>query len=162
MTGHSRSKNGVASLAYVPVISIQLVKPCHGYRDRRVKPGDDALHHSRDAICIRVLFKRHESLPRTDGRRSFLPPLKTREAERRTAHHGYPHRKEMRARSFATARLSALLRGYALRFVTPTRPGPRFLESPDANGRTLSDASAAGTLQSDHVPDGTMPRPPAS
>src|SRR5580692_9522541 len=68
----------------------------------------------------------------------------------------------MRARSFATARLSALLRGYALRFVTPTRPGPRFLESPDANGRTLSDASAAGTLQSDHAPDGTMPRPPAS
>ena len=66
----------------------------------------------------------------------------------------------MRARSFATARLSALLRGYALRFVTPTRPGPRFLESPDANGRTLSDASAAGTLQSDHAPDGTMPRPP--
>ena len=57
------------------------------------------------------------------------------------------------------ARLSALLRGYALRLFTPTRPGPRFLESPDANGRTLSDASAAGTLQSDHAPDGTMPKP---
>src|SRR5271155_3528130 len=68
----------------------------------------------------------------------------------------------MQARSFATARLSALLRGYALGLFIPTRPGPRFLESPDANGRTLSDASAAGTLQSDHAPDGTMPRPPAS
>ena len=30
----------------------------------------------------------------------------------------------------------------------PTRPGPRFLESPDANGRTLSGASAASTSQS--------------
>ena len=30
----------------------------------------------------------------------------------------------------------------------PTRPGPRFLESPDANGRTLSGTSAASTSQS--------------
>jgi len=46
--------------------------------------------------------------------------------------------------------------------VTPRpRPGPRFLESPDANGSTLSGTSAAGTLQSDHAPDGTMPKPPA-
>ena len=43
----------------------------------------------------------------------------------------------------------------------PARPGPRFLESPDANGRTLSGTSAASTSQSDHAPDGTMPRPPA-
>src|ERR1700728_3485728 len=103
-------------------------------------------------------------LPRTDGRHFIFIylPWKTREAERRTAHLRYPHLKEMRARSFATARLSALLRGYALRFVTPTRPGPRFLESPDANGRTLSDASAAGILQSDHAPDGAMPKPLAN
>ena len=59
------------------------------------------------------------------------------------------------------ARLSALLRGYAPGLFIPTRPGPRFLESPDANGGPLSDASAAGTLQSDHAPDGTMPKPPA-
>src|SRR5579862_550428 len=61
-----------------------------------------------------------------------------------------------------TARLSALLRGHAPGLFIPTRPGPRFLESPDANGRTLSGTSAAGTLQSDHAPDGTMPKPPAS
>ena len=36
--------------------------------------------------------------------------------------------------------------------------GPRFLESPDASGRTLSGTSAASTWQSDHAPDGTMPR----
>ena len=45
-----------------------------------------------------------------------------------------------------TARLSALLRGHAPG--TPTRPGPRFLEPPDANGRTLSGTSAASTSQS--------------
>jgi hypothetical protein len=39
----------------VPVISIQLAKPCHGHRDRRAKPGDDELDRSRDAICIRVV-----------------------------------------------------------------------------------------------------------
>jgi len=50
MTGHSRSKNGVASLAYVPVIPIKLAKLCHGHRDRRVKPGDDTFHRSRDAL----------------------------------------------------------------------------------------------------------------
>ena len=100
-------------------------------------------------------------MPQTDGRHFIFASPETREAERRTAHLRYLHLKEMQARSFATARLSALLRGYALRLFTPTRPGPRFLESPDANGRTLSDASAAGTLQSDHAPDGTMPRPPA-
>src|ERR1700685_2781276 len=44
------------------------------------------------------------------------------------------------------ARLSALLRGHAPG--NPTRPGPRFLESPDANGRTLSGTSAASTSQS--------------
>src|ERR1700728_2487368 len=109
------------------------------------------------------LFKRHESFA-SNGREAFhfYLPWKTREAERRTAHLRYPHLKEMQARSFATARLSALLRGYPLRFVTPTRPGPRFLESPDANGRTLSDASAAGILQSDHAPDGAMPKPLAN
>jgi hypothetical protein len=42
----------------VPAISIQLAKPCHGYRDRRVKPGDDAFDRSRDAIRTRVIVTR--------------------------------------------------------------------------------------------------------
>ena len=37
---------------------------------------------------------------------------------------------------------------------------PRFLESPDASGRTLSGTSAASTSQSGHAPDGTLPKPP--
>jgi len=55
-----------------------------------------------------------------------------------------------------TARLSALLRGHALGFL-PTRPGPRFLESPDANGRTLSGTSAASTSQSGTCRTGRCP-----
>jgi hypothetical protein len=35
----------------VPVISIQLARLCHSYRDRRVKPGDDAFDCSRDAAA---------------------------------------------------------------------------------------------------------------
>ena len=40
--------------------------------------------------------------------------------------------------------------------------GPRFLESPDPNGRTLSGTSAASTWQSGHAPDGRCPEPPGS
>ena len=39
----------------VPVISIQLAKPCHGYRDRRIKSGDDESDRSRDAVRTRVI-----------------------------------------------------------------------------------------------------------
>jgi hypothetical protein len=54
------------------------------------------------------------------------------------------------------ARLSALLRGHAPG-LHPTRPGPRFLESPDANGRTLSGTSAASTSQSGTCRTGRSP-----
>jgi hypothetical protein len=40
MAGHSRSQNGVASLAYVPAISIPKA-PCSTKRDSRDKPGYD-------------------------------------------------------------------------------------------------------------------------
>jgi hypothetical protein len=39
MAGHSRSKNGVASLAYVPAISIVQLRQCPIYRDARNKRG---------------------------------------------------------------------------------------------------------------------------
>src|SRR4029078_11004619 len=41
MAGHSRSKNGVLSHAYVPAIPLR-VPPNSPYRDRRDKPGDDS------------------------------------------------------------------------------------------------------------------------
>jgi hypothetical protein len=41
MAGHSRPKDGVASLAYVPAIPIQLAQLCHASRDARVKPAHD-------------------------------------------------------------------------------------------------------------------------
>jgi hypothetical protein len=40
MAGHSRSKNGVAWLAYVPAISLRVALR-HPKRDHRDKPGDD-------------------------------------------------------------------------------------------------------------------------
>jgi hypothetical protein len=43
MPGHSRSKNGVVTLAYVPGISIRLARRCHRNRDCRVKPGNDEI-----------------------------------------------------------------------------------------------------------------------
>jgi len=42
MAGHSRSKNGVASLAYAPAISMRRAQ-CLPDRDRQDKPGDDGL-----------------------------------------------------------------------------------------------------------------------
>jgi hypothetical protein len=44
MAGHSRSKNGVALLAYVPAISIPGAQSCLLKRDRRDKPGDDGCY----------------------------------------------------------------------------------------------------------------------
>jgi hypothetical protein len=41
MAGHSRLKDGVASLAYVPAISIREALHCPPKRDGRVKPGHD-------------------------------------------------------------------------------------------------------------------------
>ena len=40
MAGHSRSKNGVASLAYVPAIPTRRA-PCLPKRDARLKPAHD-------------------------------------------------------------------------------------------------------------------------
>jgi hypothetical protein len=39
--GHSRSQNGVASLAYVPAISFSWARYCLLKRDGRDKPGHD-------------------------------------------------------------------------------------------------------------------------
>jgi hypothetical protein len=41
MAGHSRSKNGVASRAFVPAIPFKGARPCPPKRDHRDKPGDD-------------------------------------------------------------------------------------------------------------------------
>src|SRR6266496_2478273 len=40
MAGHSRPKDGVASLAYDPAIH-RTKRPCSIWLDRRAKPGDD-------------------------------------------------------------------------------------------------------------------------
>ena len=52
----------------------------------RAPQDEDVKFRSRDAICIRVIFKRHESFA-SNGREAVLQaPLVRREAERREAH----------------------------------------------------------------------------
>ncbi len=140
---------------------------------RRVAGADNFSPFSRRAFAPE-LWSRHakKALPRTS--------LKRREAERRQAHHGFRPAAERKpasvcgARYFRPlprigaglrqrrrARLSAPHRGHAPRGLTPELgSGPRFLESPDPNGRTLSGTSAASTWQSGHAPDGRCPEPP--
>ena len=116
-------------------------------------------------FCARVILHASRKLPRTDGRHLCAS---TREAERRTAHlvqEPHPENSKVRAWPRPDKRdrspFGAPPRSCARDSPSPTRPGPRFLESPDPNGRTLSGTSAASTSQSDHAPDGTMPKPPA-
>jgi len=113
---------------------------------------------------------RHRHERRGTNGTIFCLPQNVREAERRKAHpretapsdaarlqvFSIPVCREDRG---GGARLSALHRGYA---PMPVRPrlgfGPRFLESPSANGRTLLGTSAASTSRTGHAPDGTMPK----
>jgi hypothetical protein len=137
---------------------------------RRVKSGDDESLRCRDAPSHPSFAKKtpRKAKPKT-------PPLKQgrRSAERRTTG---PHRKAMRRASFL---LPLMLRGPrppgphgagALAFRRPTaasevfsasaRLRPRFLEPPDANGRTLSGTSAASTSQSGTRRTGRCPSRP--
>ena len=56
MPGHSRSKNGVASLAYVPGIPLEVSSQCIAKRGGRDKPGhDDTTHPRRLTVSARKL-----------------------------------------------------------------------------------------------------------
>jgi hypothetical protein len=131
-------------------------------RHHRKRGNDDADLHSRDANSIRVfLHAIQESLPRTDGRPCIASQDVFAPKEGGGAPNGAPRLPRLDAQARPrpdkrTARLSALLRGHAPGFL-PTRPGPRFLESPDANGRTLSGTSAASTSQSGTCRTGRCP-----
>ena len=65
MAGHSRSENGVASLAYVPAIPIILVKHCLPKRGHRDKPGDDKLLKKRLYSGLRAAEDQRVDVVRT-------------------------------------------------------------------------------------------------
>jgi hypothetical protein len=90
---------------------------------------------------------------KSDAARTLTPALPLRRGPRPDPDRARPHG----AGALAFRRPTAALRRF-----DPARLRPRFLESPDANGRTLSGTSAASTSQSEHAPDGTMPKPPVS
>jgi hypothetical protein len=148
--------------------------------DRRVKPGDDELFGCRDAPSHPSFAQAKKSQAKKEFPRSLLQTR--REAERREAHQPEPHRQAMRrapsllsshcgrteAQDFIEPWTSKNGAG-ALAFRRPTaasevlasaRLRPRFLESPDANGRTLSGTSAASTSQSDTCRTGRCPSRP--
>ena len=108
---------------------------------------------------------------------TFRDHAKRREAERRTAHHGFRPAAERKACQRMRRAPSLVSRKRGIKTAAPSPfgapprscaegpdprlgSGPRFLESPDPNGRTLSGTSAASTWQSDHAPDGRCPEPP--
>jgi hypothetical protein len=123
-----------------PAISIELAKPCHGYRDRRVKPGDDMLLRSRDAIRTRVIGTRSNKATNLSlsapifarEYRRWLPVpsrsvfqvtmyerRKSKEAERRQTRSQRPHPAGCGARGSPRARLSASHHGACCSERTP-------------------------------------------
>jgi hypothetical protein len=116
----------------------------------------------------------HAKKSQAKKRRQKTPPLKEgrRSADRRVQE---PHRKAMRRASFLLPpcggpRPPGPHGAGALAFRRPTaalaevlasaRLEPRFLEPPDANGRTLSGTSAASTSRSDTRRTGRCPSRP--
>ena len=107
---------------------------------------------------------------RKEGRRSAdrrttgsAPPQKEKPASVCGARYVRPCPALARDLKRRRARLSAPHHGHAPKVLTlRLGSGPRFLESPDPNGRTLSGTSAASTWQSGHAPDGRCPEPPGS
>ena len=76
----------VVMAGLVPAISIQLARLCHGYRDRRVKPGDDGVvGRSRDASASELLFTKGKVSQHERSKK------KEREAKRRKARTTHPH-----------------------------------------------------------------------
>jgi hypothetical protein len=124
-------------------------------------------------LRTRVLFTPRKAKPKSIPKKT--PPLKEgrRSADRRVQE---PHRKAMRRASFLLSPFYGGPRSPgphgagALAFRRPTaalaevlasaRLGPRFLEPPDANGRTLSGTSAASTSQSGTCRTGRCPSRP--
>ena len=154
---------------------VQLTRPFG--MDHRVKPGDDESFRCRDAASHPSFA--HAKKSQAKKHRQKTPPLKEgrRSADRRMQD---PHRKAMRRASFLLLPLAGGPRprtslslgphgAGALAFRRPTaasevlasaRLRPRFLEPPDANGRTLSGTSAASTSQSGTRRTGRCPSRP--
>jgi hypothetical protein len=119
-------------------------------------PRNDEFSRSRNAL----LRPSHSSSGTKAGLRRTGGDVfaSTREAERRTAHlvqEPHPENSKVRAWPRPDKRdrspFGAPPRSCARDSPSPTRPGPRFLESPDPNGRTLSGTSAVSTSQSGQV-----------
>jgi hypothetical protein len=154
---HRAGHFGSDPLAPLPTLALLSDPQCQTATHRLVTTASpvmtarNCIPAMRVASGSSVTLSKKACLERTGGdvfasQDVFAPQRGRRSAERRTNGCRAAMRRRSRGPISGTARLSALLRGHAPGF--PTRPGPRFLESPDANGRTLSGTSAASTSQS--------------
>ena len=134
------------------------------------------------SLVVVAMPLRTRALQRQKSQAKKSPPLKKegrRSADRRTIG---PHRQAMRRAPFLLSshcgrtEVQDFIKPWtskngagALAFRRPTaaseillsaRPGPRFLEPPDANGRTLSGTSAASTSRSGTRRTGRCPSRP--
>ena len=148
--------------------------------DRRVKPGDDELFRCRDAATHPSFAHAKKSQAKKHSQKT--PPLKRREAERRQAHPPGAASKRDAARVLSPsppcgrteaqdfiepwtswsgrARLSAPhrgVRGFGLGSAWAALPGTTGCKREDPLRHQCSEHLAVR-----HVPDGTMPKPPAS
>ena len=130
-------------------------RPFHRARARSPSPvftGEDEENAISFSRCSRIRVLRFVFTPS----QFFVPPIIKGGGAPQGASYWNAVPKAARLRAYKGARspLGAPPRCLGL--------GPRFLESPDANGRTLSGTSAASTWQSDHAPDGRCPKPPGT
>ena len=152
------------------------VKP-GGDEQQRVKPGDDEFFRRRDAASHPSFATPRKAKPKSVPK---ISSLKRREAERREARSRSRIEKRCGARPFSclphcgrteaqdlpwTSKNGAGALAFrrptaASEVLTSARLGPRFLEPPDANGRTLSGTSAASTSRSDTRRTGRCPSRP--
>ena len=154
---------GAQNRGEAPSPSLRSTSPRTRGEVKKRSPSRDAPSHPSFAFTLQE--SPSQSPPsKKGGRRSAdkrihrSPPRrrKTKPASVCGAHRRLPRNaRDQSGGALAFRRPTAVMRRG---FYPSTRLGPRFLELPDANGRTLSGASAASTSQSGHAPDGTMPR----
>jgi len=140
---------------------------------RTAMPGGDELFGCRDAPSHPSFATPRKAKPKSVAKNSSL---KRREAERREAHHRaasikmrrtpspvFPLREDRgrrRPQKMERARSPFGAPPRHPRFWASARLRPRFLEPPDANGRTLSGTSAASTSRSGTRRTGRCPSRP--
>ena len=169
--GGLADSNFAAQIAERPLTLASLdLSPARGEVNKQIRSRDALSHPSHAQATLKKATRKKSSSPkRREAERRQTHPTGDRIAADKFTQSAQTVRHAARALfSFLPRLWGRIKEGGTLAFrrstaafeaVTPRPdPGPRFLEPPGANGRTLPGTSAASTSRSGHVPDGTMPR----